>query len=73
MIVILNAQELIIYAVYTFVLYCFPVQQAAGKRLKELIADRTVGFYISPFVRSRQTFEGIREAFSNEQVSSIQN
>ncbi|XP_019853869.1 PREDICTED: phosphoglycerate mutase-like protein AT74H isoform X3 [Amphimedon queenslandica] len=40
----------------------------AGLELKELIGTESCGFYVSPFLRSKQTFEGIRAAFTNEQV-----
>ena len=42
--------------------------QAAGVRLKELIGDETVSFYVSPFVRSKETYTCIREHFSEDQV-----
>lgn len=42
--------------------------QAAGVRLKELIGDETVSFYVSPFVRSKETYTSIKEHFSEDQV-----
>lgn len=42
--------------------------QAAGVRLKELIGDETVSFYVSPFVRSKETYTCIKEHFSEDQV-----
>ena len=40
----------------------------AGVKLKELIGDESVTFYVSPFVRSKQTYKCIREHFTDEQV-----
>lgn len=44
-------------------------QQAeeAGKRLKALVGDESVYFYISPFWRARSTFEGVAAAFPRRQ------
>lgn len=42
--------------------------QAAGVKLKELIGDETVSFYVSPFVRSKETYTCIKEHFSEDQV-----
>lgn len=39
----------------------------AGKRLKELVKDESVYFYVSPFWRARSTFEGVASAFPREQ------
>lgn len=39
----------------------------AGKRLKELVRDESVYFYVSPFWRARSTFEGVASAFPKEQ------
>ena len=41
---------------------------AAGKRLKEIIADQTLGFYVSPYNRCKETLEGLCQAFSEEQI-----
>ena len=40
----------------------------AGSSLKQLLQEESVCFYVSSFVRSRQTFEQIRESFNDEQV-----
>jgi len=42
--------------------------QATGVELKKLLAEESVCFYVSPFVRSKQTFDRIRKAFHDEQV-----
>ena len=42
--------------------------QAAGVALKEVIGNETVTFYVSPFLRSAQTYQQIRLAFTDEQV-----
>lgn len=39
----------------------------AGKRLKELVRDESVYFYVSPFWRARSTFEGVASAFPRDQ------
>lgn len=39
----------------------------AGKRLKELVADESLYFYVSPFWRTRSTFEDIAQAFPRQQ------
>ena len=39
----------------------------AGKRLKELVNDEKLYFYVSPFWRTRSTFECIAQAFPREQ------
>ena len=44
--------------------------QAAGQQLKELIDHETVTFYVSPFLRSRQTYQQLRMCFHDEQVCS---
>ena len=43
-------------------------QQAeeAGKRLRELIADEPFFVYTSPYLRTRQTLDGILKSFDNE-------
>jgi broad specificity phosphatase PhoE len=47
-------------------------QQArdAGLRLRELIGDETMRFYVSPLFRTRQTFAEIASAFPETQYSS---
>lgn len=39
----------------------------AGKRLKELVKDESIYFYISPFWRARSTFEWVASAFPRSQ------
>ncbi|MBP5542069.1 MAG: histidine phosphatase family protein [Bacteroidales bacterium] len=39
----------------------------AGKRLKELVRDESVYFYVSPFWRARSTFEGVASVFPKGQ------
>lgn len=39
----------------------------AGKRLKELVKDESIYFYVSPFWRARSTFEGVASAFPRNQ------
>ena len=39
----------------------------AGRRLRELIGDESVLFYVSPFLRSQQTFHIISESFREGQ------
>ena len=39
----------------------------AGKRLKELVKDESMYFYVSPFWRARSTFEGLAYAFPRKQ------
>ena len=39
----------------------------AGKKLKELVKDESVYFYVSPFWRARSTFEGLAYAFPRKQ------
>lgn len=50
---------------YTIELTDFGREQAreAGKRLKELVQDESLYFYVSPFWRARSTFEGVASAF----------
>jgi broad specificity phosphatase PhoE len=40
----------------------------AGSTLKQLIQEQSVCFYVSPFARSRQTYQQIRQSFNDEQV-----
>lgn len=42
--------------------------QDAGVKLKEMIGEESVTFYVSPFVRSRQTYSCIRKCFTDDQV-----
>lgn len=39
----------------------------AGKKLKDIIGEETIKFYISPFYRTRQTFDEIIESFDPKQ------
>ena len=48
---------------------CNPWQEG-GRILQELVGGETVSFYVSPFVRSRQTYQYLREGFHDEQVTS---
>ena len=54
---------------YTIELTDKGIEQAheAGSRLKELVGDESVYFYISPFWRTRSTFEQIAKAFPRNQ------
>ena len=45
-----------------------PLSQAAGIELKKLVGEESVTFYVSPFTRSRQTYEQIQQFFPDEQV-----
>ncbi|MBK7319137.1 histidine phosphatase family protein [Candidatus Villigracilis affinis] len=50
------------------------IQQAqqAGMRLKEILGDEKVYVYLSPFFRTRETFQHIREAIKQNVVKSIE-
>lgn len=39
--------------------------RAAGERLRAVLGDEPAQFYISPYVRTRQTFAGVREAVAS--------
>lgn len=54
---------------YTIELTAKGVEQArqAGRALKELLGDESVYFYISPFWRTRSTFENIVRSFPRSQ------
>ena len=39
----------------------------AGRRLKEVVGEESVYFYVSPFWRARSTFEGVAAAFPRSQ------
>lgn len=41
--------------------------QEAGQRLKELVGDESLYFYVSPFWRARSTFEEVAASFPREQ------
>ena len=49
------------------------VQQAleAGKKLKQLVGDESVQFYVSPYKRTRQTYEYILQSFKNNHSDCI--
>ncbi|MBL0346288.1 histidine phosphatase family protein [Candidatus Villigracilis affinis] len=50
------------------------IQQAqqAGMRLKEILGDEKVYVYLSPFFRTRETFQHVREAIKQNVVKSIE-
>lgn len=43
--------------------------RAVGKRLKEIVGVEPVKFYVSPYKRTRQTYEGITEFFPASQYT----
>ena len=43
----------------------------AGKRLKELVGNESMYFYVSPFWRARSTFEGVVSAFPRSQQEKM--
>ena len=45
---------------------------AAGKQLKTIVNDESMFFYVSPFFRTRSTFENIVKNFPREQFSFIE-
>lgn len=55
---------------YTIELTDKGIQQAieAGVKLKQLVGDETLYFYISPFWRTRSTFENIARQFPKSQL-----
>ena len=60
---------------YTSVCLCvchvhasLPPFQKAGKKLQALVGNESVCFYVSPFLRSRETQKYLREGFHDEQV-----
>lgn len=44
----------------------------AGKDIKSLIGDETIYVYLSPFFRTRETFENIRESITNNIVRIVE-
>ena len=58
---------------YTIELTAKGVEQArqAGRALKELLGDESVYFYISPFWRTRSTFENIVRSFPRSHASML--
>lgn len=54
---------------YTIELTENGIRQAleAGEKLKELVKDESMYFYVSPFWRTRSTFENIARSFPREQ------
>ncbi len=55
---------------YTIELTPFGMEQArnAGRELKALVKDETLYFYVSPFWRTRSTFEQIASSFQRSQI-----
>ena len=49
------------------------IEQAkeAGKKLKKIIGDECVHFYVSPYKRTRQTYENILESFKDNHTDCI--
>ena len=43
--------------------------EEAGRRLKELVGDESLYFYVSPFWRTRSTFEGVVSVFPRTQFA----
>ena len=54
---------------YTIELTENGIRQAleAGEKLKELVKDESMYFYVSPFWRTRSTFENIARSFPRQQ------
>lgn len=44
----------------------------AGMMMKKVASDTKLFFYTSPYLRSRQTYEGVSEAFGVSQVAGVQ-
>lgn len=44
----------------------------AGRELREIIKDESAFFYVSPFFRTRMTFEGIAKALDLEKIKWIE-
>ena len=44
----------------------------AGKKLRELVKDESLFFYISPFWRTRSTFEGIARHFERNNINWLE-
>ena len=42
--------------------------RTAGKKLKELVGDESLYFYVSPFWRTRSTFEEVAKSFSRDKI-----
>lgn len=40
----------------------------AGVKLKKIIKNESIKFYISPYIRSRQTYEEILKSFTNNKI-----
>ena len=49
------------------------VQQAtqAGQRIKDVIGDESVFVYVSPYLRTRQTLEYLRQSLDPKQVAGV--
>lgn len=71
-----NFDHLRYHTTQDFALKLTPVgiQQAkqAGMQIKELLEDEKVYVYLSPFFRTRETFQHIREAIDNNVVKAIE-
>ena len=42
--------------------------ESAGRALREIVGDESVHFYVSPYVRTRETFHAIAKAFGGYQT-----
>ena len=49
------------------------IQQAkeAGQRLKKLLGNESIQFYVSPYTRTRETYENILESLKDNKSSCI--
>ena len=49
------------------------IQQAkeAGKRLKQLLGNESIQFYVSPYIRTKETYENILESLKDNHSSCI--
>lgn len=48
-----------------------PVAQPAGRRLKLLVKDQPLIFFVSPYLRTRQTFKQIEAELEAEQIIKV--
>jgi broad specificity phosphatase PhoE len=44
----------------------------AGSMIKEIASDTSLFFYTSPYLRSKQTYEGVAEAFGISRIAGVQ-
>eukprot|EP00889_Picochlorum_renovo_P005919 jgi/Picre1/32949/NNA_008276.t1 len=44
----------------------------AGKMIKDIASDSKLFFYTSPYLRSKQTYEGVSEAFGVSNIAGVQ-